>query len=322
MPDGNILPLSLLYNVDVMASSDMRNHIHSVLKTAGFGFRIVLAERLKILVETIKDQVSNGVFAEAVYEEYGKYFLDNPNKLPSSVRSIFITAAPQPQLRIGFQFPQGAKYFVLPPTYVYATDDAIKKLILEVVGPSGYKLFPIRTPLKLLAVRSGLARYGKNNIVYVNGMGSFNRLKAFLSDMPVDEDNWFDLEVLEKCNNCSACSKNCPTGAISGDSFAIKQEKCITFHNERMNEFPDWINKNWHTCLIGCMNCQSICPVNIEAKVRIEDGPIFNERESRNVLESKRSKLDTSTKRKIGASGLLDDFEILQRNLNLLVNNP
>jgi epoxyqueuosine reductase len=38
--------------------------------------------------------------------------------------------------------------------------------------------------LKRLAVRSGLARYGRNNVTYVEGMGSFLELSASLTDMP------------------------------------------------------------------------------------------------------------------------------------------
>jgi len=36
-------------------------------------------------------------------------------------------------------------------------------------------------PIDRLAVRGGLATYGRNNVTYVPGMGSFHRLSAFYS---------------------------------------------------------------------------------------------------------------------------------------------
>jgi len=66
--------------------------------------------------------------------------------------------------------------FTLPPTYT-AYDEKrlhVERLVAEAVGAQGYRIATPSLPLKLLAVRSGLARYGRNNITYVTGMGSFH----------------------------------------------------------------------------------------------------------------------------------------------------
>ena len=76
-------------------------------------------------------------------------------------------------------------------------------------------------PWKLLAVRSGLAQYGKNNITFIQGLGSFYRLVAFISDLPCAEDNWGEFKSLDDCRNCDACTKACPSGAIGPDALTM-----------------------------------------------------------------------------------------------------
>jgi len=96
-----------------------------------------------------------------------------------------------------------------------------------------YQIARMALPLKILAVRSELASYGKNNISYIPGMGSFYRLIAFYSDFPCQEDIWLEPQMMKHCHNCSACLDNCPTGAITSGGFLLHAERCITFHNER-----------------------------------------------------------------------------------------
>jgi hypothetical protein len=56
--------------------------------------------------------------------------------------------------------------------------------------------------------------------------------------------------------------KKCPTAAIKPDQFLLHAEYCLTFHNEKRGEFPEWIGTPAHHCLVGCMRCQIICPEN------------------------------------------------------------
>jgi len=91
---------------------------------------------------------------------------------------------------------------------------------------------------KFLAVRSGLARYGRNNITYVDGMGSLYRLSAFLSDLPYSGDCWTEPQMHDRCDDCSACIRACPTDAIPQHRFLLHSERCITFHNETRGPFP------------------------------------------------------------------------------------
>jgi len=44
-------------------------------------------------------------------------------------------------------------------------------------------------PFKTLATRTGLAKYGKNNITYTECGGSYHRLTAFYTDMDLETDH-------------------------------------------------------------------------------------------------------------------------------------
>ena len=126
--------------------------------------------------------------------------------------------------------------------------------------PSGFKVTYTRLPQKTLAVHCGLAEYGRNNITYVLGMGSFHRLTTLYSDFPFEQDNWQELRMMDMCKEYSACVRTCPTGPISTDRFLLCAKRCINFHNEHPGSipFPEWIDSTWHDCLIDCLHCQKV----------------------------------------------------------------
>ena len=105
--------------------------------------------------------------------------------------------------------------------------------------------------LKLLAARSGLGRYGRNNICYVDGMGSFVTLHAFLTDFLFEIDHWGEMQMMGYCKNCRTCIKQCPGGAIREDRFLIDVKRCIPFYNEVEGELPDRIPARAHNSFMG-----------------------------------------------------------------------
>jgi epoxyqueuosine reductase len=193
-------------------------------------------------------------------------------------------------------------------------------VLSKYLSPAGYHVAYARLPQKLLAVSCGLATYGRNNITYVEGMGSFHRLSTFYSDFPCDQYNPWELKMMDLCEECSACVRKCPTGAIPTDRFLLRAEKCITYHNEQPGDkpFPDWIDPSWHNCLIGCLHCQKICPANKQFKDWVEPGPTFNEDETKLLVSEKNMDLlSDETKKKIEDFDLKDYYELLPRNLGV-----
>jgi|GEM_PF-2138990 len=117
----------------------------------------------------------------------------------------------------------------------------VQKDVIAAVKKAGYAIKAQQSmPLKRIAVQSGLAKYGRNNVVNVDGMGSWLRLAVFLTDIPIESDNWREQPVMsEICENCDECIKSCPADAIPTDRFLLYSEKC----------------KN-------CPICQMCCPIN------------------------------------------------------------
>ena len=290
------------------------------LECKGFKGEIVKNKRLSNLEGELKKKRDSGVLHKELDNEYLSGF-DYSLKEKHPDGSIFIVAIPQPQKQVAFTVAGQIYHLFIPPTYIHNVDDTVKDIILQYLRPSGYHLYNIDIPKKLLAVRSGLAIYGKNNITYVPGMGSFFRLCAFGTDLISPEDNWGDLRVLDNCANCKACQKICPTNAIRNDRFQIYAERCLTFYNERNTTFPDWINPDWHNCLVGCMHCQRICPVNLEFKDWVSEGDCFSEEETMEIHDGKtQTELTQDTMAKLRRLNLLDYLEQLPRNLSALCN--
>ena len=76
--------------------------------------------------------------------------------------------------------------------------------------------------------------------------------------------------------------KACPTDAIRSDRFLVYAERCITFHNERPRDFPQWLDPSWHYSLVGYMICQNVCPINQKLLNWIEAAAAFSEKETEN----------------------------------------
>jgi epoxyqueuosine reductase len=303
-----------------MSNSQLSNLICSELEQKGCRASIVPVTHLADFQKEIVGRHNDGAFEEVFFQERLTYF---DYALPAHLheaRSLIITAAPQPQQRVGFKLKGKPYHFTVPPTYSSDTDRAVESVLSAILQPEGFNLHRAKLPEKLLAVCSGLARYGKNNIAYVEGMGSFHRLKAFFSDLPPLEDNWVGLQSMEQCHKCTACISQCPTGAIVPHRFLILAERCLTFHNERSAEFPGWIDPSWHKCLIGCMACQLACPVNKKFFNWFEERVSFTEEETALLLEGiTRDQLPQATADKLQRLCLLEDLELVTRNLAVLL---
>ena len=244
---------------------------------------------------------------------------EKPEQLPNAA-SVIVVAAPQPKALIHIEW-NGKRYpIVVPPTYSYATDKQAREILEAALTVSGHHVAKARLPFKLLAVHSGLAQYGTNNISYVEGMGSFYRLAAFYTDLPLLEDNWGEMRAMERCEKCSACIQVCPSGAITKERFLIRGERCLTFHNERDVEFPGWLDPDWHNALVGCLHCQRVCPVDKDVFQRVEDkGVMSGEDANRLMSGASRDELSGDGIQLIEQLGLMEYYDRLGRNLKMLM---
>lgn len=299
--------------------------IYSELESKGYKAKIISTNHIFDLRNDIEKHHEQGLFDPDFYEECYSYFDYEPELDLSEMKSIFIVAVPQPSFKVIFKWQNDYLSLLIPPTYLYGQKviDDVEEILTKILSPEGYKVVYARIPFKTLAVRSGLAKYGKNNISYVPELGSFYRLAGFYSDFPITEDNWYDLHMMDLCENCVACSNNCPTEAIASDRFLLHGERCITFHNEHEGDipFPEWLDSSWHNCLVGCLHCQKICPANKKVINWIEQGPEFTEEETKMFLDGKNiEQIPKDTVRKLKEYDLVEYLELFPRNLSVFLN--
>ena len=247
-----------------------------------------------------------------------------------NAKSIIIIAIFTKLGLVNFYLNDKRHELMIPPNYYDdgLTNEIIENLILKkIIKETGYKVELARNlHLKLMAVRTGLGKYGRNNICYVDKMGSMINLFACFTDFQFEEDNWTEMKMMDHCNNCKICINNCPTNAIpppSGESFVLNVDKCISLYNEIDGKIPKWINSKAHNALMGCMRCQLTCPGNREVIKLIERFEDVTELETRMILEGiPEEKLLNSLSKKLKMfypSTAKKFFPRLKRNLELLI---
>lgn len=294
------------------------------MEKAGILFRSVLCSRLDDVYNSYAELKKDGVIHEKVFNTYLGFFDKDKNARCPNAVSLFITATSQPQLRITFHTGDRVIQGIIPPTYAqFREREGAEPILKEVLEPRGFSIVRGYVPLKRLAVQSGLAEYGRNNITYMADSGSFYKLAAYYSDFPAFDDIWREPVLMQNCQKCSACQKACPTGALSVDRFAVHAEQCLTFVNELAGTFPKWVQPGWHSCLIGCMKCQAVCPRNTTCMTWYDDRAEFTIQETDDILSgTPLDKLPETTLHKLEKSELSgESYATLGRNLKVLINN-
>jgi epoxyqueuosine reductase len=291
------------------------------LKAKGWIGAVVPVDRLRELQRDIDSLLEQGLVDTSVREIYlDEFKYEAPQQMPDA-RSIIVVAVPQPRMRIHFTHGKDVAAIV-PPTYANAWTviNNVKSVLEETTAEDGGRFERASLPLKTLAARTGLVRYGRNNITYLPEHGSYHRLVAYFSNLDFELDQWKERESLPACKTCDLCVKACPASVISRDRFLIRVERCLTFHNEMPSEkpFPKQVQADWHNAIVGCMRCQEACPYDRKIKGWTEEGEYFSAEETMYLLKGDFS--DARAKemnQKLERCGL--DLTVFPRNLKALL---
>jgi len=199
---------------------------------------------------------------ETLQHYIGKFKFAVPKDFPEA-KSVIVLAVECNLAKIPFHY-KGKKYDVLLPGNYSATSktpkEEIDDFVLEkIIGQSDYRVQQTRQlHLKFLTTSSGLGRYGRNNISYVDELGSFIELYAIFTDYEFDEDHYVEAKMMDRCEKCTICIDRCPNQCISQDNFIIDVERCIPLYNEISGEFPEWLVTDSHMAIMGCLHCQML----------------------------------------------------------------
>jgi len=294
---------------------------HSLIE-GGYRIRMVSTDHLSSLQTEIEGRHQQGELNHEFYKLRLTWFDFQLPKNLRKARSLIVVALPRPQTQATFNWKGQRRTLSVPPTY---TDyDKVTQQVADnlavILKKKGHKVATTGLPLKLLAARSGLTQYGRNNICYVPGMGSFLQLVAVFSDMPCKEDTWQEPTMMKVCDSCQKCREACPTEAIPSDRFLLRAERCIVFHNEKPGvvSFPAWMNPAWHNCVVGCFRCQRACPLNREFLRWTGGHEEFSEQETAVLLDGTPSeKLPAETLGKLQRLSLDAYLGVLPRNLGV-----
>ena len=306
------------------AAAVLPSDVADALTACGFRGSCCRNEHLRDLRLAIEGRRRAGeITAEVDQEYFGVFDFTLPAGMPGA-RSLIVVGYPSPPVAFEFAWRGRKRRLLVPPTYLKPaeTDKRVEEVLAAALGPRGYHVLPAVIPKKLLAVRCGLAAYGRNNVTYIPGMGSYYRLATFHSDYPCPRDSWGEAKALERCERCTACVAACPTAALTRERFLVRAERCLTFFNELPAEtpFPAWIDPAWHECVVGCLKCQAACPENRASRDRITPGASFSEGETELLLAgSPMAELPAATAAKLKQTGLDVAVELLPRNLGAVL---
>lgn len=301
----------------------MQRILYGELDSSGYKARVLSVEHVKQLQQDIKEALELNGRSEAFCSFIDRCLDFNLPDTMKNIRSIIICAAPSPRARVFFNYKGKRHQVFIPPTYIdmFSASEKMMWQIKTILEPYNYNVIEAGLPNKLLAVRSGLGRYGRNNICYVPGMGSFARLAAFYSDIPCEEDNWSEAKQMEICHKCSACSKNCPTGSIKAGIRLVNAERCICNINEHRGDFPDWLEPQWHNSIVGCFKCQEVCPENKDFIGNIVDIGEFSNEETQILLQGvPLESIPPETRVKLEKMNMIVYYSCLARNLKVLLD--
>lgn len=128
----------------------------------------------------------------------------------------------------------------------------------------------INIPSRFAALRAGLVSIGKNGFAYSKETGSFCVIITIVTDQ---ELSYRRSDEEEKCpENCAACLKACPTGALF-EPYQIHPDLCINYftnmgsywEDKDLPGFPEELLERTCGYIFGCNICQNVCPRNRNA---------------------------------------------------------
>jgi epoxyqueuosine reductase len=124
---------------------------------------------------------------------------------------------------------------------------------------------------RAVAVRSGIAWWGKSAMVLAPGSGPWMLLGSVLTDAALEPTD----PMVRDCGTCDACIPACPTGAIIAPGV-LDARRCLAAVLQSKGVIPrdlrEAIGDRWY----GCDDCLTACPpgIRLAASTTVERGRV------------------------------------------------
>ncbi len=286
------------------------------LESAGFRAALMPYSYISKISEIYDSHKDNS--ESTPYQTVNRFRTHQPPDISFEPLSFLVIANKCKEAEIILNY-KGTKVSIpIPPIYL---DNHIKQRLketLKTISKDYHLSDTAGVSLKLLAVLSGLGKYGHNMLCYIDEFGSYCNLEAYYTDIPC-QDNEHKVTSMKICETCGLCIKNCPTSALGGER-AIDVSRCLTMQNEFDSPIPDWLSSNVHHALIGCMRCQEVCPINKSIPPLVKEIIELNEDETEAFLESTAENLPKVITEKLLCLGFFKCFiNVVRRNAKLVI---
>lgn len=160
-----------------------------------------------------------------------------------------------------------ANYYLTDGRLPYSDEKKVNNSLTAFMTEElGLKAMPATQllPAKWSAVRAGLGKFRKNNLIYTPH-GSWNALTFWIIGEHLPPEPAVESVVYECPSNCNRCIEACPTGALSSP-FTLDPTHCVSYLSyESMYRNalpPEELRSSMGQMIYGCDICQKVCPQN------------------------------------------------------------
>lgn len=252
-------------------------NIKSWAKKLGFQSLKVTSPGTEEAFSYLKQWLDKNFHGQMQYMEKNTSLRENPERLqPGCIRIITVRIDYTTQNDLGIKnlrAPERAyiSQYALGRDYHKVVRKKLQKLgqLINDSTPHQYRAFTDSAPIleRAYAQKSGQGWIGKNTMLINKKSGSYFFLGELLTNIPLPIDT---AHTDEHCGSCRACIDICPTQAIIAP-YQLDARRCISYLTiEYKGSIPIEFRKAIGNRIVGCDDCQLICPWNKFSKMTQE----------------------------------------------------